>query len=171
MNMEPALSLPLIEQNVNPKVSADGKTFTIIYQSQLCCSVLLLPSFFPRIMVFSSESAVHIKWPKYQRFSFSISYFNEYSGLISFKIDWFDLFALQGTLKSLLQHRSLKVSILWHSAFFMVQLSQTYMTTRRTRALTIWAFECKVMSLLFNMLSRLVIDFMTNRWGNSGHSR
>ena len=122
----------------------------------LCCPLLLLPSIFPSIRVFSNESALHIKWPKYWSFSFSIGPSNEYLGLISFRMDWLDLLAVQGTLKSLLQHHSSKVSILWHSAFFMVQLSQ-YTTTGKTVALTIRTFVSKVMSLLFNMQSRLVI--------------
>ena len=110
-------------------------------------------------LVFSNESALLIWWPKYWSFSFSISPFNEYSGLISIRIVWFDLLAVQGTLKSLLQHHSLKASILHHSAFFMVQLSQPYMTTGKTKALIGWTFVGKVMSMLFNMLSRLVITF------------
>ena len=125
----------------------------------LCCSLLLLPSVFPSIRVFSNESALCIKWPKY--WSFSISPSNEYSGLIYFRMDWFDLFDLQRTLKSLLQHHSSKASILWHSAFFMVQLSHPYyMTTGQTIALTMQIFVCKVMSLLFNILSRFVIAFL-----------
>ena len=122
--------------------------------------LLLPPSIFPRIRVFSSESVLHISWPKYWSFSFSISPSNEYSGLISFRMDWLDLFAVQGTLKSLLQHHSSKASILQHSAFFIVQLSHPYMTTGKTIALTRWTFVGKVMSLLFNMLSRLVIIFL-----------
>ena len=122
----------------------------------LCCPLLLLPSVFPSIM-FSSESVLLIREPKYWSFSFSISPFTEYSGLISFKIAWFDLLAGQGILKSLLQYHSLKVSILQHSAFFMVQLVHPYMTTRKTIALTRWTFVSKVMSLLFNMLSNFVI--------------
>ena len=114
--------------------------------------LLLLPSIFPGIKVFSNEFVVHIKWPKYWSFSFSISPSNGYSGLISFKIDWFDILAPQGTLKSLLQHHSSKASILWHSAFFTVQLSHPYMTTSKTIALTRRTFLGKVMSLLFNML-------------------
>ena len=124
----------------------------------LCCPFLLLPSIFPSIRVFSSESTLHIRWPKY--WSFSISPSNEYSGLISFRIYWFDLLAVQGTLKSLLRHHSSKASILWCSAFFIVQLSHPYMTTGKTIALTRWIFVGKVMSLLFNMLSRLVIAFL-----------
>ena len=126
----------------------------------VCRSLLLLPSIFPIIRVFSNESALHIRWPKYWSFSFSISPSNEYSGLISTMIDWFDLLAVQRTLKSLLQHHSSKASILWHSAFFTVQLSQPYMTTGKIIALTRQTFVSDVMSLLFNMLSRLVITFL-----------
>ena len=126
----------------------------------LCRPLLLLPSIFPSIKIFSNELALHIKWPKYWSFSFSISPSSEYSGLISFRMDWLDLLAIQGTLKSLLQHQSLKASILWCSTFFMVQLSHPYMTTGKTIALTIWTFVCKVMSLLFNILSRFVIAFI-----------
>ena len=126
----------------------------------LCCPLLLPPSIFPSLRVFSSESVLHIRWPKYWSFSFSISPSNEYSGLISFRIDWFDLLTVQGTLKNLLQHCSSKASILWHSALFIVQLSHLYMTTGKTIALTRWTFVGKVMSLLFNMLSRLVIAFL-----------
>ena len=126
----------------------------------LCCPLLLLPSIFPSIRVFSNESVFHIRWPKYRSFSFSISPSNEYSGLTSFTIDWFDLLAVQGTLKSLLQHHSSKSLILWHSVLFMVQLSHPYMTTGKTIALTIWTFVCKVMSLLFNIMSRFVIAFL-----------
>ena len=126
----------------------------------LCRPLLLPPSIFPNIRVFSNESALCIRWPKYWSFSFSISPFNEYSGLISFRIDWLDLLAVQGTLKSLLQHHSSKASILQHSAFFIVQLVHPYMTTGKTIALTRQAFVDKVMSLLFNMLSRLVIAFL-----------
>ena len=126
----------------------------------LCRPLLLLPSIFPSIRVFSNESALHIRWPKYWTFSFSISPSNEHSGLISFRMDWLDLLAVQRTLKSLLQHHTSKASILWHSAFFTVQLSHPYMTTGKTIALTRWAFVGKVMSLLVNMLSRLVITFL-----------
>ena len=126
----------------------------------LCRSPLLLPSIFPSIRVFSNESAVLNRWPKYWSFSFSISLSNEYSGLISFRIDWFDLLAVQGTLNSLFQHQISKGSILQHSAFFIVQLSHPYMTTGKTIALTRQTFVGKVMSLLFNMLSRLVITFL-----------
>ena len=126
----------------------------------LCHHLLLLPSIFPNIRVFSNESALRIRWPKYWSFSFSISPFNEHSGLISFRMDWLDLLAVQGTLKSLLQHHSSKASILWHSAFFIVQISHSYMTAGKTIALTRWTFVGKVMSLLFNMLSSLVITFL-----------
>ena len=126
----------------------------------LCRPLLLLPSIFPSIRVFSSQSALHIRWPNYWSFSFSISPFNDYSGLISFRIDWLDFLAIQGTLKSLLQHHSLKASILQCSAFFIVQLSHPYMTTGKTIALTRWTSVGKVMSLLFNMMSRLVIAFL-----------
>ena len=119
----------------------------------LCHPLLLLPSIFPSIRIFSSESVLLIKWPKYCSFSFSISPSYEYSGLISFRMDWLDLLAVQGTLKNLLQHHSSKASILWHSAFFTVQLSHAYMTTGKTIALTRHTFVGKVMSLLFNMLS------------------
>ena len=125
----------------------------------LCRPLLLLPSVFPSIRVFSNESVLHIRWPKYWSFSFIISCSNEYSGLISFRIDCLDLLAVQGTLKSLIQHRSSKASVLQHSAFFIVQLSHPYMTTGKTISLTGWTFVGKVMSLLFNMLSRLVIAF------------
>ena len=126
----------------------------------LCHPLLLLPSIFPSIKVFSNESVLHIRWPKYRSFSFSISPSNEYAELISFRIEWLDLLAVQGTLKSLLQHHSSKASILRHSAFFTVQLSHPYMTTGKNIALTRWTFVGKVMSLLFNMLSRLVIAFL-----------
>ena len=125
----------------------------------LCHPLLLLPSVFPSIRVFSSESVLHIRWPKYWSFSFSISPASEYSGLIVFRINWFDLLAVQGTLNSLLQHHSTKASI-QHSAFFMVQFSHPYMTTGKTIALTRWTFVGKVMSLLFNMLSSFVIAFL-----------
>ena len=125
----------------------------------LCHPLLLLPSIFLSVRVFSSESALHISWPKYWSFSFSISPSNEYSGLTFFRIDWFDTLGVQGTLKSLLKHHSSKASILWCSAFFTVQLSYLYMTTGKTISLTRWTFVGKVMSLLFNMLSRLVIAF------------
>ena len=126
----------------------------------LCCPLLLPPSIFPSIRVFFNESVHCIRWPKYWSFSFSISPSNEHSGLISFRMDWLDLLVVQGTLRSLLQHHSSKASILWYSAFFIVQLSHPYMTTGKTIALTRWTFAGKVMSLLFNMLSRLVIAFL-----------
>ena len=125
----------------------------------LCCP-LLLPSIFPSIRVFSNESALHIRWTEYWSFSFSISPSNEHPGLISDRMDWLDLLAVQGTLKSFLQHHSSKASILWHSAFLIVQLSHPYMTTRKTIALTRRTFVDKIMSLLLNMLSRLVITFL-----------
>src|SRR5574337_1111532 len=120
----------------------------------LCCPLLLLPLIFLSIRVFSNESVLHIRWAKYWSFSFNISLCNEHPGMISFRMDWLDLLAVQGTLKSLLQHHSSKASIFWHSAFFTVQLSHPYMTTGKTIALTRWTFVDKVMSLLFNMLSR-----------------
>ena len=126
----------------------------------LCRPLLLLSQIPPSIRVFSSESTFHMRWPKYCSFSFSFSPSNEHLGLISFRMDWLDLLAVQGTLKSLLQHQSSKASILWCSAFFTVQLSHPYMTTGKTIALTRWTFVGKVMSLLFNMLSRLVITFL-----------
>ena len=126
----------------------------------LCRPLLLLPSIFPSIRVFSNESVLRISWPKYWSFSFSISPTNEYSGLIFFKMDWLDLLAVQGTLKSLLQHHSSKASVLQCSAFFTVQFSHPCMTPGQTIALTKWTFVSKVMSLLFNMLSRLVIAFL-----------
>ena len=125
----------------------------------LCCPLLSYPSTFPSINVFSNESALCVRWPKYWSSSFSNSPSNEYSDLISFRIDWFGLLAVQGTVKSLLQHHNLKASLLWHSAFFMVQLSHPYMTIR-TIALTRWTFVSKVMSLLFKTLSRFVIAFL-----------
>ena len=126
----------------------------------ILCHPLLPPSIFPSIRVFSSESVLHIRWPKYWSFSFSIGPSNEYSGLISFRIDWLDLLTVQGTLKSLLQHHSSKASILQCSALFIDQLSHSYMTTGKTIALTRRTFVGKVMSLLFNMLSRLVITLV-----------
>ena len=125
----------------------------------ILCHLLLLPSIFPTIRVFSNESALHIRWPKY--WSFSISPSDEYSGLISFRMDWLDLLAVQGTLKSLLQHHSLKASILQHSAFFIVQLSHPYMHTGKTIVLTIQTFLSQIMALLFNTLSRFVIAFLS----------
>ena len=126
----------------------------------LCHPLLLPPSIFPSLGFFSTESFFCIRWPKYWNFSFSISPSNVYSGLISFRMDWLDLLAFQETRKSLLQHHSLKTSILWRSAFFMVQLSHPYMTTGKTIVLTRWIFVGKVISLLLNMLSRLVIAFL-----------
>ena len=126
----------------------------------LCYPLFLLPSIFPSIRVFSNELALLIRWPKCWSFNFSISPSNEYSGLISFRIDWFDLLAVQGALKSLLQHDSSKAPILWCSAFFMVQLSHPYMTTGKTIALMIWTFVGELISLLFNTLSRFVIAFL-----------
>ena len=126
----------------------------------LCCPLLLPPSIFPSLSVFSNESVLCIRWPMHWSFSFSISPSNEYSGPISFRIDGLDLLAVQGTLKSLLQHYSSKASILWPSTFFIVQFSHPYMTTGKTIALTRWTSVGKVMSLLFNMLSRLVINFL-----------
>ena len=126
----------------------------------LSSPLLLLPSIFPSIRVFCNESVLHIRWPKYWSFSFSISPSSEYSGLISFRMNWLDFLAVQGTLKNLFQHHSSKASILWCSAFFIVQLSHPYMTTGKTIALTRWTFVGKVVSLLLNMLSRLVITFL-----------
>ena len=126
----------------------------------LCHPLFLLPSIFPSIRVFPNESALHIRWPNYWSFTFDISVSNELPGLISFRMDWLDLLAVQGTLKSLLQHHSSKASIPLHSAFFILQLSHPYMTTGQTIALTRWTFVDKVMSLLFNMLSRLVISLL-----------
>ena len=126
----------------------------------LCHPLLLRPSIFPSIRVFSNESVLHIRWPEYWSFSFSISLSSEYSGLISFRMDWLDLLAVQGTLKSLLQHHSSKALIIWCSAFFIVQLSHPYLSTEETIALIGWTFVGKIMSLLLNMLSRLVITFL-----------
>ena len=127
----------------------------------LCCPLFLLSSSLPSTRVFSNDSALCIRWPKYWSFSFSISLSSEYSGLISFRMDWFGLLAVQGTLKSLLQHHSSKASILQRSAFFRVQLSHPYMTTGKTLTLTIQTFVCKVTSLFFNLLSRFVIAFLS----------
>ena len=127
---------------------------------KLCCPLILLASVFPSIRAFSKESVLHIMWPKDWSFSFSISPSNEYSGLIAFRIDWFDVLAVQETLKSLLQHHSSKASVLRHSVFFMVQLSHPYMTTGKTIALTRWTFVGRLMSMLFNILSRLVVAFL-----------
>ena len=130
------------------------------YNHLILCHLVLPPSNFPSIRVFSNETVLCIRWPNYWNFSFSISPSNEYSGLISFRTDWLDLTAVQGTVKSVHQHHSSKASILWWSAFFIVQLSHPYVTTGKTIALTRWTFVGKVMSLLFNMLSRLVITFL-----------
>ena len=147
-----------------PRVYSNSCPLSQWYHPTISSSVssclLLLPSIFPSIRVFSNESVLHIRWPKYWSFSFSISPSNEYSGLISFRMDWLDLLAVQGTLKSLLQYHSSKVSVLWHSAFFIVQLSHPYMTTWKSIALTSQTFVGKVMSLLFNILSRLIINFL-----------
>ena len=132
----------------------------ILSNHLILCRPLLLPSIFPSIGTFSSESALLIKWPKYCRSSFSNSPSNEYSGLISFRIDQFDLLAVQGTLKNLLQHHNLKASVIQCLAFFMIQLSHPYMTTGKTIALTIWTFVGRVMSLFFNILSRFVVAFL-----------
>ena len=129
----------------------------------LCRPLLLLPPIPPSIRVFSNESALRTRWPKYWNFSFEISPTNEHPGLISFRMDWLDLLAVQGTLKSLLQHHNSKASILWHSAFFVVQLSHPYMTTGKTIALTRWTFVGKVMSLLFTVLSGLVTAFLPRK--------
>ena len=146
-----------------PGVYSNSLSIELVMPSShliLCRTLLLLPSIFPSIRVFSNESVLHIRCPKYWSFSFIISPSNEHSGLISFRMDWVDLLAVQGTLKSLLQHHSSKASILRHSAFLIIQLSHPYMTTRKTIALTRQTFVGKVMSLLFNMLSRLVITFL-----------
>ena len=139
-----------------------GKVRKLVMPSNplILCRPLLPPSIFPSIRVFFSESVLYIRWPKYWRFSFSVSPSNEYSGLIFFRMDWFDLLAVQGTLKRLLQHHSSKASILWRSDFFVVQLSHPYITTGKAIALTRWTFVGKVMSLLLNMLSRLVITYL-----------
>ena len=133
---------------------------SVMLSNHLCHTLLLPPSIFSSIRVFSDESVLHIRWPKYWSFNFDISPFNEYSGLISFRMDWLDLLAVQGTLKCLLQYHSSKASILQRSAFLVVQLSHSHMTTGKTIALTRRNFVGKVMSLLFNMLSRLVITFL-----------
>ena len=126
----------------------------------ICHPIVLLPAIFPSIRVFSNESVLCIRWPKYRSFCFNISPSNEHSGLISIRMDWLDLLAVQGTLKSLLQHHSSKASVRWHSAFFIVQLSRPYTTSGKTIALHRWIFVSKVMSSLFNMLFRLVITFL-----------
>ena len=154
------LGLPVHHQLLELAQTHVRRVGDAIQPSLLCCPFLLLPSIFPSISVFSNESVSRIRWPKYWSFSFSISPSNDYSGLISFRMDCFDLLAVQGTLKSLLQHHSSKASMLKHSTFFMVQLSHPYMTTGKTITLTRWTFVGKVMSLLFNMLSRFVIAFL-----------
>ena len=152
-------SLSIINSQSLPKLMSIASVMSSNHLI-LCHPLLLLPSIFPSIRVFSNESALHIRWPNYWSFSFNISPSNEHSGLISFRMDWLDLLAVQGTLKILLQYHSSKASILWHSAFFIVQLSHPYMTTGKTIALTRWTFVGKIMSLLFNMLSRLIIAFL-----------
>ena len=152
-------SLSITSSQTPPKsmsiVSVMPSNHLILYHP-----LLLLPSIFPRIRVSSNESALHTKWPEYWSFSFNISPSNEYSGLISYRMDGLDLLAVQGTLKSLIQHNSSKASILWCSAFFIVQLSHLYMTTEKAITLTIWTFVGKLMSLLFNMLSRMPTAFL-----------
>ena len=152
-------SLFIISSQSPPKLMSIGSVMPSNHLI-LCCPLLLLPPIPPSIRVFSNESTLRIRWPKCWSFSFSISPSNAHPGLISLRMDWLDLFAVQGTLKSLLQHHSSKASILHCSAFFTVQLSHSYMTTGKTIASTRWTFACKVMSLLFNMLSRLVITFL-----------
>ena len=152
--------LPVITNSQSPPKPMSIELVMSSNQLILCCPLFLLPSVFPSIRVFSSESALLIRWPKYWSFSFNISPSNEHPGLISFRMDRLDLLAVQGTLKSLLQHHSSKASILLRSVFFTVRLSHPCMTTGKTIALTRWTFVDKVMSLLFNMLSRLVITFL-----------
>ena len=155
-------SMPDILSNINSLSSLKLMSIESVMSSNhltLCCPLLFEPSIFPSIRLFSNESALCIRWSKYWNFSFSISPSNAYSGLISFRMDWLDLLAVHGTLKSLLPHHSSKASILQHSAFFIVQLSHPYMTTGKTIALTRQTYVGKVMSLLFNMLSRFVITF------------
>ena len=151
-------SLSIINSQSLPKLISIE--LVMLFNHLIAYCPLLLPSIFPSIGVFSIESVLLIRWPKYWSFSFSISPSNEYSGLISFRIGWFDLLAVQGTLKSLLQNHSSKASVLRHSAFLIVQLSYPYINTGKTMALTRWAFVSKVRSLLFNVLSRLVIAFL-----------
>ena len=158
----PQASLSIINSRSLPKLMSIESVMPSNHLI-LCRLLLLLPSIFPSIRVFSDESALHIRWPKYWSFSFNISPSNEHPGLISFRIGWLDLLAIQGTLKSLLQHHSSKASVLRCSAFFIVQLSHPYMTTGKTIALTRRNFVGKVMSLLLNMLSRLVIIFLPRR--------
>ena len=152
-------SLSITNSRSLPKIMSIESVITSKHLN-LYRPLLLLPSIFPSIRVFSNELPLHIRWPKYWSFSFKISPSKEHPGLISFRMDWLDLLAVQGTLKSLLQHHSLRASVLWHSAFFIVQLSYPYMTTRKTIALSRWTFVGKVISLLFNMLSRSVITFL-----------
>ena len=154
------LGLPVHHQLLELAQTHVRRVGDAIQPSLLCCPFLLLPSIFPSISVFSNESVSRIRWPKYWSFSFSISPSNDYSGLISFRMDCFDLLAVQGTLRSLLQHHSSKASILWRSVFFTVQLSHPYMTMGKTIALTRQALVSKVMSLLLNILSRLFITFL-----------
>ena len=150
------LSCPLL----SPEICSNSIVLMMLSNHLIpLCPLLLLPSIFPSIRVFSNELALHISWPKYWSFNFSISLSNEYSGLISFRIDWFDLLAVQGTLKYFLQYHILKASIIQHSTFFMVLLSHLYMTTGKITALTRWTFVGKVISLFYNTLSRFVIAF------------
>ena len=152
----------------SPSITNSWSLFKLIFIKSVmpsnylipCCPLFHLPSIFPSIRVFSNESVLHIRWPEYWSFSFSINLSNEYSGLISFRIDWFDLLAIKGTLKSLLHHHSSKASVLQHSTFFMALLSNPYKTTGKTIALARRTFTGKVMSLLFNMLSRFVVTFL-----------
>ena len=153
-----SLSITNYQSPPKPMSIELGMTFSHLI---LCCPLLLLPSVFPSIRVFSNESAFCIRWPKYWSFSFNISPSNEHPGLISFRMDWLDLLAVQGTLKSFLQHHSLKASILWHSAFFRVQLWHPYMITGKTITLTRWTLVGKEISLLLNTLSRLIITFLS----------
>ena len=153
-------ALPVHHQLPEPAQTHVHRVSNTIQNLILCHPLPLLPSIVPTIRIFSSDSVLHNRWPKYWSFSFNVSPPNEYAGLTSFRIDWFDLFAVQGTLNSLLQHHRSKASIIWCSAFFMVQLSHPYMTTGKIIALTRWTFVGRVMSLLFNMLFRLVIAFL-----------
>ena len=151
-------SLPITNSQSLPKLMSIESVMPSNHL--ILCHPLLLPSNFPSIRVFSNDSVLRIRWPTYWSFSYNISPFNEHPGLISFRMDWLDLLAVQGTLRSLLQHHNSKASILWYSAFSTVQLSHPYMTTGKTIAFTIWTFVGKVMSVLFNTLSRLVITFL-----------
>ena len=159
MNRSTPVSLSITNSQSSPKLMCIE---SVMSSSHLipCRSLLLLPPIPPSIRVFTNDSTLRIRWPKYWSFSHSISPSNEHPGLVSFRMDWLDLLAVQGTLKSLLQHHSSKASVLQHSAFFTVQLSHSYMTTGKTIALTRWTFVGKAMSLLFNMLSTLVITFL-----------